>query len=410
MTTITTTTNEQNTVEQQSTQSTIDSNKYVSKEFAIWEDLEDLNPDLLRGIYAYGFDKPSIIQQKSILSLFDKKDIIAQAQSGTGKTGAFSVGVLQNIDASVNKVQAVILVPTRELAKQIQDVVTSLGSFVKLLKIQLLVGGTSTEQDVHALKNNTPHIIVGCPGRVHDMMRRQHIRGADINMIILDEADEMLSIGFKEQVYNIFNFLNSNVQVGLFSATLPEELHTLSEKFLRNPVKILVKSEQLTLEGITQHMIALEDDSQKYSTLKDIYNMLSVTQSIIYCNSIKRVVDLNEAMRQDNFPVCCIHSGMEKHERDEAFSDFKCGKHRVLISSNVTARGIDVQNVGVVINFDVPKDVHTYLHRIGRSGRWGRKGIAINFVTRWDLKKIKEFEVYYQTTITEMPATLNVSS
>ena len=411
MTTITTTTNEQNIVEQQSsTQQTTDSNKYVSKEFAIWEDLEDLNPDLLRGIYAYGFDKPSIIQQKSILSLFDKKDIIAQAQSGTGKTGAFSVGVLQNIDASVNKVQAVILVPTRELAKQIQDVVTSLGSFVKLLKIQLLVGGTSTEQDVHALKNNTPHIIVGCPGRVHDMMRRQHIRGADINMIILDEADEMLSVGFKEQVYNIFNFLNSNVQVGLFSATLPEELHTLSEKFLRNPVKILVKSEQLTLEGITQHMIALEDDSQKYSTLKDIYNMLSVTQSIIYCNSIKRVVDLNEAMRQDNFPVCCIHSGMEKHERDEAFSDFKCGKHRVLISSNVTARGIDVQNVGVVINFDVPKDVHTYLHRIGRSGRWGRKGIAINFVTRWDLKKIKEFEVYYQTTITEMPATLNVSS
>jgi Superfamily II DNA and RNA helicases len=410
MTTITTTTNEQNIVEQQSTQQTTDSNKYVSKEFAKWEDLEDLNPELLRGIYAYGFDNPSIIQQKSILSLFDKKDIIAQAQSGTGKTGAFSVGVLQNIDASVNKVQAVILVPTRELAKQIQDVVTSLGSFVKLLKIQLLVGGTSTEQDVHALKNNTPHIIVGCPGRVHDMMRRQHIRGADINMIILDEADEMLSVGFKEQVYNIFNFLNSNVQVGLFSATLPEELHTLSEKFLRNPVKILVKSEQLTLEGITQHMIALEDDSQKYCTLKDIYNMLSVTQSIIYCNSIKRVVDLNEAMRQDNFPVCCIHSGMEKYERDEAFSDFKCGKHRVLISSNVTARGIDVQNVGVVINFDVPKDVHTYLHRIGRSGRWGRKGIAINFVTRWDLKKIKEFEVYYQTTITEMPATLNVSS
>ena len=418
MTTTTSNTSEINTngnetnakSEPQQSQTLLDSNKYVPKEFSKWEDLEDFNPELLRGIYAHGFDKPSIIQQKSILSLFDKKDIIAQAQSGTGKTGAFSVGVLQNIDTSVNKVQAVILVPTRELAKQIQDVVTSLGSFVKLLKIQLLVGGTSTEQDVHALKNNTPHIIVGCPGRVHDMMRRQHIRGADINMIILDEADEMLSIGFKEQVYNIFNFLNSNAQVGLFSATLPEELHTLSEKFLRNPVKILVKSEQLTLEGIVQHMIALEDDSQKYSTLKDIYNMLAVTQSIIYCNSIKRVVDLNEAMLQDNFPVCCIHSGMEKHERDAAFSDFKCGKHRVLISSNVTARGIDVQNVGVVINFDVPKDVHTYLHRIGRSGRWGRKGIAINFVTRWDLKKIKEFEVYYQTTITEMPASLSVSS
>ena len=383
---------------------------YSIKEFNKWEDLEQLDPNLLRGIYGYGFDKPSIIQQKSILSLFDKKDMIAQAQSGTGKTGAFSVGVLQNIDTSVKKVQGLILAPTRELAKQIHDVVLGLGSFMKTLKVQLLVGGTSTEQDISVLKNDTPHIIVGCPGRVHDMIRRNHIRGSDVKMIVLDEADEMLSVGFKEQVYNIFNFLSSSVQVCLFSATMPEELHTLSDKFLRNPVKILVKSEQLTLEGIVQHLIALEDDSHKYSTLKDIFQMISVTQSIIYCNSIKRVTDLHEAMLQDNFPVCCIHSGMEKSERDAAFRDFKCGKHRVLISSNVTARGIDVQNVGVVINFDVPKDVHTYLHRIGRSGRWGRKGVAVNFVTRWDIKKIKEFEVYYNTAITEMPATFNVSS
>jgi translation initiation factor 4A len=383
---------------------------YSIKEFNKWEDVEQLDPNLLRGIYAYGFDNPSIIQQKSILSLFDRKDMIAQAQSGTGKTGAFSVGVLQNIDTSVKKVQGVILAPTRELAKQIHDVVTGLGSFMKTLKVQLLVGGTSTEQDISALKNDTPHIIVGCPGRVHDMIRRNHIRGSDIKMIVLDEADEMLSVGFKEQVYNIFNFLSSSVQVCLFSATMPEELHTLSDKFLRSPVKILVKSEQLTLEGIVQHLIALEDDSHKYNTLKDIFHMISVTQSIIYCNSIKRVTDLHEAMLQDNFPVCCIHSGMEKSERDAAFRDFKCGKHRVLISSNVTARGIDVQNVGVVINFDVPKDVHTYLHRIGRSGRWGRKGVAVNFVTRWDIKKIKEFEVYYNTAITEMPATFNVSS
>ena len=383
---------------------------YSIKEFNKWEDVEQLDPNLLRGIYAYGFDNPSIIQQKSILSLFDKKDMIAQAQSGTGKTGAFTVGVLQNIDTGVKKVQGLILAPTRELAKQIHDVVAGLGSFMKTLKVQLLVGGTSTEQDISALKNDTPHIIVGCPGRVHDMIRRNHIRGSDVKIIVLDEADEMLSVGFKEQVYNIFNFLSSSVQVCLFSATMPEELHTLSDKFLRNPVKILVKSEQLTLEGIVQHLIALEDDSHKYSTLKDIFHMISVTQSIIYCNSIKRVTDLHEAMLQDNFPVCCIHSGMEKAERDAAFRDFKCGKHRVLISSNVTARGIDVQNVGVVINFDVPKDVHTYLHRIGRSGRWGRKGVAVNFVTRWDIKKIKEFEVYYNTAITEMPATFNVSS
>lgn len=382
----------------------------VTKEFTKWEDLEHLDPNLLRGIYAYGFDNPSMIQQKSILSFFDRKDMIAQAQSGTGKTGAFSVGVLQNIDTSVQKVQAIILAPTRELAKQIHDVVSGLAVFMKTLKIQLLVGGTSTVQDVSVLKSELPHIIVGCPGRVHDMIRRNHIRGSDVKMIVLDEADEMLSAGFKEQVYNIFNFLSSSVQVCLFSATLPEELHALASNFLRNPVKILVKSEQLTLEGIVQHLIALEDDSHKYNTLKDIFNMISVTQTIIYCNSIKRVTDLTEAMVQDNFPVCCIHSGMEKSERDAAFRDFKGGKHRVLISSNVTARGIDVQNVGVVINFDVPKDVHTYLHRIGRSGRWGRKGVAINFVTRWDIKKIKEFEVYYNTAITEMPSTINVSS
>ena len=382
----------------------------VTKEFTKWEDLEHLDPNLLRGIYAYGFDNPSMIQQKSILSFFDRKDMIAQAQSGTGKTGAFSVGVLQNIDTSVKKVQAIILAPTRELAKQIHDVVSGLAVFMKTLKIQLLVGGTSTVQDVSVLKSELPHIIVGCPGRVHDMIRRNHIRGSDVKMIVLDEADEMLSAGFKEQVYNIFNFLSSSVQVCLFSATLPEELHALASNFLRNPVKILVKSEQLTLEGIVQHLIALEDDSHKYNTLKDIFNMISVTQTIIYCNSIKRVTDLTEAMVQDNFPVCCIHSGMEKSERDAAFRDFKGGKHRVLISSNVTARGIDVQNVVVVINFDVPKDVHTYLHRIGRSGRWGRKGVAINFVTRWDIKKIKEFEVYYNTAITEMPSTINVSS
>jgi len=380
------------------------------KEFSKWEDVEELDSNLLRGIYAYGFDNPSTIQQKSILSFFEKKDMIAQAQSGTGKTGAFSVGVLQNVDLSVKKVQAVILAPTRELAKQIHDVVSGLGVFMKALKIQLLVGGTSIEQDVSSLKNDPPHVIVGCPGRIHDMIRRNQVKGSEIRMIVLDEADEMLSSGFKEQVYNIFNFLNSSVQVCLFSATLPEELHALSSNFLRNPVKILVKSEQLTLEGIVQHLIALEDDSHKYTTLKDIFNMVSVTQTIIYCNSIKRVIDLTEAMIQDNFPVCCIHSGMEKSERDAAFRDFKCGKHRVLISSNVTARGIDVQNVGVVINFDVPKDVHTYLHRIGRSGRWGRKGVAINFVTRWDIKKIKEFEVYYNTVITEMPSTINVSS
>jgi translation initiation factor 4A len=271
-----------------------------------------------------------------------------------------------------------------------------------------LVGGTSTDDDISDFKTQKPQIVVGCPGRVYDLLRRRVLQAKDIRIMILDEADEMLSVGFKDQVYNIFQYLNTTVQVGLFSATMSEEMHSLSEKFLRNPVKILVKADALTLEGIVQYYVALEDDAHKYDTLKDIYKIVAMSQCIIYCNSIKRVVDLTDAMQRDDFPVCCIHSGMDKKDRDVAFTEFKQGKHRVLISSNVTARGIDVQNVGIVINFDVPHDIHTYLHRIGRSGRWGRKGKAINFITRWDLKKIKEIEVYYQTSITELPGNFNI--
>lgn len=379
------------------------------KEFDKWEDLEGiLNEDIMRGVYSYGFDSPSVIQRKALLTMFDRRDIIAQAQSGTGKTGVFTIGVLQNINPELNKTQGLIMAPTRELAKQIYEVISSIGSVNKNIKYHLLIGGTSTDDDAFELKNNTPHIIVGCPGRVYDMMRRNNIIAKDISILVLDEADEMLSIGFKEQVYNIFQYLNNNVQVGLFSATLPPELQTLTDKFMRNPVRILVKSELLTLEGIKQYYVALNDDSQKYATLKDIFNIISMSQCIIYCNSIKRVMDLTEAMQNDGFPVCCIHSNMEKSKRDEAYSEFKAGKHRVLISSDVTSRGIDVQQVRTVLNFDLPKCVFKYLHRIGRSGRWGRKGTAINFVTRWDMKTMKEIERHYHTIVDELPSNIAI--
>ena len=381
--------------------------EYTPKEFDKWEDLEGIiNEDIMRGIYAYGFDTPSLIQQKALLTMFDKKDIIAQAQSGTGKTGVFTIGALQNVNPKLNKTQAMILAPTRELAKQIHGVISGIGVINKDIRYHVLIGGTSTDEDAFQLKSVVPHIIIGCPGRVYDMMRRNNIVAKDINMLILDEADEMLSIGFKDQIYNIFQFLNSNVQVGLFSATLPNELQALTDKFMRNPVRILVKSELLTLEGIKQYHVALNDDSQKYATLKDIFNIISMSQCIIYCNSIKRVIDLTEAMINDGFPVCCIHSNMDKTKRDESYMEFKAGKHRVLISSNVTSRGIDVQNVRTVLNFDLPKCMYNYLHRIGRSGRWGRKGTAINFVTRWDVKTMKDIERHYHTIIEELPSNI----
>jgi translation initiation factor 4A len=374
-------------------------------EFSVWEDVEELNPQLLRGIYAYNFEKPSYIQQKSILSILKGNDVIAQAQSGTGKTGAFGVATLQRIDSTVQKdVQALILAPTRELAKQIMEVVTGLGSQMPGLKVQLLIGGTSTDEDAKMLKTEMPQIVVGCPGRVYDMIRRKYINAKQIKMLVLDEADEMLSVGFKDQIYNIFQYLHNDIQVCLFSATMPVELHKLTEKFMRNPVKILVQAEQLTLEGICQHYVGLEDDETKFVTLQDLYKTVSMSQSIIYCNSVKRVSDLTEAMVLKGYPACCIHSGMDKSARDEAYANFKSGKYRVLISSDVTARGIDIQQVSIVINFDLPRSVHTYLHRIGRSGRWGRKGMGISFITPRDTKQLKEIESFYSTVITELPS------
>jgi superfamily II DNA/RNA helicase len=334
------------------------------------------------------------------------KDVIAQAQSGTGKTATFTIGLLNAVNTTEMNTQILVLSPTRELSTQTANVIKQIGSMITGLTIQTLVGGTYVEEDISTFKKNVPHVVVGCPGRVFDMMRRNVIVSKKIKMVVIDEADEMLSAGFKEQLYNIFQYFNNEIQVVLFSATLPENIFEITDKFMRNPVKITVKADNLTLEGISQYFVALDDDMQKYSTLKDLFTFISLSQSIIYCNSVKRVMDLYTAMKEDNFPVCCIHSAMEKADRDESFTNFRTGKSRVLISSNVTARGIDIQQVSVVINFDVPKCVHTYLHRIGRSGRWGRKGVGLNFITRRDVYKIKEIEEYYKCEINELPAKL----
>ena len=374
-----------------------------------WDELP-LDHNILRGIFAHGFEKPSPIQQRAIKPIIEGRDVIAQAQSGTGKTATFTVGALQNVNIAESTTQVLILSPTRELSTQTANVVSNIGSFMNGLKIQTLFGGASIEEGSSFSSKNIPHIICGCPGRVYDLMRRDRISSKTIKLFILDEADEMLSSGFKEQVYNIFQYLNNDVQVCLFSATLPDGINSIIQKIMRNPVKICVKREQLTLEGISQYYIAVDDDRQKYITLKNFFSFINLSHTIIYCNSIKRVQDLYEAMCEDGFPVCRIHSNMEKSSRDKAFNDFRSGTTRFLISSNVTARGIDIQQVSVVINFDLPKCVHTYLHRIGRSGRWGRKGVGINFITRRDILQLKKIEEHYSSQINEMPVDLSFLS
>jgi translation initiation factor 4A len=372
-----------------------------------WDEL-DLNPDLLRSIYGHGFEKPSPIQSKGIAPIKEGRDIIAQAQSGTGKTGCFTVGALSRVNVQENSSQVLIMAPTHELAQQIASVIHGLSNMITGIRIKTVIGGSSIDEDANEIRENPPHIIVGCPGRVFDMIRRRHINANKFKLVILDEADEMLSSGFKDQVYNIFQHLNKDVQIALFSATLPNNIYQITNKFMRNPVKISVKAESLTLEGIKQYYVAVEDDRQKYLTLKDLYQHITLAQCIIYSNSVKRVMDLYEAMKEDGFPVCCIHSNMDKFERDRSFKEFRNGTARVLISSNVTSRGIDIQQVSVVINFDLPRDVHSYLHRIGRSGRWGRKGTGITFITRRDIIKMKEIESYYNTQIEELPGNFQI--
>ena len=383
-----------------------ENDNYKNDTFTSWEELTNIKKELLRGIYSIGFETPSPIQQKGIIPLINNKDIIAQAQSGTGKTGCFSIGTLQLIDVSENTTQAIIISPTRELSIQTKKVIDTLSIMMNKINTHLLIGGKSIDEDINILNSKTPHIIIGCPGRIHDMLRRKKITPSKCKIIIIDEADEMLSHGFKEQIYDIFQYLPRNIQVALFSATLPNELSNLTDKFMRDPVKILVKTEQLTLEGITQYYVALNGDNEKYDALKDIYSTISVSQCIIYCNSITRVQTLYDNMIADNFAVGQIHSNMEKKERTDNYNDFIAGKTRVLLSTNVTARGIDVQQVSTVINFDIPKNVHTYLHRIGRSGRWGRKGMAINFITKFDVSNIRAIEQHYHTEIKELPANI----
>jgi len=374
-----------------------------AEEYPVFESFDDydLHENLLRGIYSYGFEKPSAIQQRGIKPILDGRDTIGQAQSGTGKTATFTIGCLQRIDYSHKACQALILAPTRELAQQIQKVALALGDYLKV-KCHACIGGTSVRDDIDKLKEGQ-HLVVGTPGRVFDMIGKRHLRVDDLLTFILDEADEMLSRGFKDQIYDIFKTLPPNIQVCLFSATMPPEILELTTKFMRDAVRILVKKDELTLEGIRQFYVAIEKEEWKLDTLCDLYETLTITQAIIYCNTRRKVDFLADQLTKRDFTVSTMHAELDQKERDLVMREFRSGSSRVLISTDLLARGIDVQQVSLVINYDLPQNMENYLHRIGRSGRFGRKGVAINFVTNNDVRTMKDIERYYHTQIEEMP-------
>ncbi|EGG21601.1 DEAD/DEAH box helicase domain-containing protein [Cavenderia fasciculata] len=360
-----------------------------------------LREDLLRGIYGFGFEKPSAIQQRAIVPIIKGRDTIAQAQSGTGKTATFSIGALQSVDVSIKNPQVIILSPTRELAQQIQKVVMALGGFMSV-QVHSFVGQKTISEDVRRLEQGV-HIASGTPGRVIDLISRKALNTRQIKMLILDEADEMLSLGFQQQINDVYRYLPPATQIVLVSATLTQDVVSMTERFMTDPVRILLKRDELTLEGIKQFFVSVEKEEWKFGTLCDIYDSLTITQAVIFCNTKSKVDALTNKMREANFTVASLHGDMDQKEREEIIRSFRSGENRVLITTDILARGIDVQQVSLVINYDLPMDRENYIHRIGRSGRFGRKGVAINFVKSSDIRILRDIEQFYSTQIDEMP-------
>ena len=365
-----------------------------------------LPENLLRGIYSYGFEMPSKIQQRAIVPMMNGRDVIAQAQSGTGKTGTFSIGAMTVLNPDLKTPQVLVLSPTRELAQQTEKVATAIGSYMGV-QVHSATGGPPIAEDIRALQRGA-QFIVGTPGRIYDLIRRGALKLDAMRVLIMDEADQMLEDRFREQVHCILEFkFPPSTQVALFSATLPPEVTEVAEKFLQNPCRILLPPEQVTLDGIKQYYVDLQREEWKFDALMDLYKHLTINQLLIFVNKRQRAEWLASRLSENGFTLECIHGEMDVSERKKRMDDFRKGEVRVLISTDLLARGIDVQQVSMVINYELPLQRENYIHRIGRSGRFGRKGIAINLVMSEEMRSLKDIESYYKTAIVPLPSDLS---
>jgi translation initiation factor 4A len=374
----------------------------------MYESFDDmgLNDELIRGIYSYGFESPSKIQKMAIVPMSKHTDILAQSQSGTGKTGAFTIGSLSVIDTSVKAPQVLVICPTRELSQQTERVSRALGNYMGL-KVLSATGGNQLRGDISALKAGA-QFIVGTPGRIFDLIRRGDLIVDYIKYVILDEADQMLEDLFAEQIKAILdNKFPSYTRLALFSATMPDNVLEIAENYLNNPVRILLPPDEVTLDGIKQYYVSCEREDWKLPILLDLYQQIAVNQALIYVNKRQKAEWLAKQLSAQGFTLEYIHGEMEVGERKKRMEDFRSGQVRVLISTDLLARGIDVQQVSLVVNYELPVQRENYVHRIGRSGRYGKKGVAINLVYGDELNTIKEIEKHYSTTISELPEDLS---
>lgn len=371
----------------------------------------DLPDIILRGVYSYGFEKPSDIQQKAIVPMMEGRDLLAQAPSGTGKTGTFIIGGLTQIDTSRNEVQMVVISPTRELADQTYNVARGIGSYMGL-RVHLATGGSPVSEDLAVLnpaRPNVPHLLAVTPGRFYDLLNRKAVNPATVRVLVLDEADQMLAARFREQIHCILGLKwPATLQVALLSATMVPEIRSVAATLLQNPVEILLEPEAVSLEGIKQYYVGLGREEEKLETLCDIYDHLSIQQATIFVNTKQKAEWLADQMKRRGFDLDFIHGEMPVEDRKRRMEDFRAARVRVLISTDLLGRGIDVQGISLVINYELPVDRENYIHRIGRSGRYGRKGAAINLITPREKRAQEEIESYYGKTVLPLPVDLKI--
>lgn len=364
-------------------------------------DFEDyfLKRELLMGIFEKGFEKPSPIQEESIPIALTGRDILARAKNGTGKTAAFCIPVLERVDVSRNDIQAMLLVPTRELALQTAQVCKELGKHLKV-EVMVTTGGTTLKDDIMRLYQ-TVHIVVATPGRIVDLAGKGVAKLNNCTTLVMDEADKLLSPEFQPIIEQLIGFLPSDRQIMLYSATFPVTVKEFKDRWLRKPYVINLMDE-LTLKGVTQYY-AFVEEKQKVHCLNTLFSKLRINQSIIFCNSVNRVELLAKKITELGYSCFYIHAKMLQSHRNRVFHDFRNGLCRNLVSSDLFTRGIDIQSVNVVINFDFPKNAETYLHRVGRSGRFGHLGLAVNLITYEDRLNLYRIEQELGTEIKPIP-------
>lgn len=370
-----------------------------------FDDLK-LSQELIKGVYLHGFTQPTPIQIKGINSITTGKDCILQSQSGTGKTATYLLGVMNRLDATETGCQGVIITPTRELADQVYAVAINLAKYTNF-KITKSVGGTNVYQNRDELKNAT--LVIGTIGRLSHMINENKINSHKVKFVVLDEADDLLANGVNDKLQFILDKIPCGVQIVLISATMSNNVFSISKIFMHDPIKILLKNNEVIIDLITQFYIDVETEESKFDTLLDLYNLVSAAQTIIFCNTIRKVEWLEQQLKLNNFTITTIHSNMNQSERDNIVKEFRDGNTRLLLTTDLLSRGIDIPQVNMVINYDLPPNKETYVHRIGRCGRFDKKGVAITLVKSTDPCDIKTFnrmKHYYNMDIKEMPISI----